>query len=198
LKRRLTAITEICLQHRAREVRVARDDRERELLWKAGKTPSGALGRLSPTYYVQDGVIPRTRLPETLRCIEESAANTICDRQYFSAGDGTFIRSSCSTSAIASNSSEVVAAGIEIIRSCVEVGGALQASTAWAWKKNELMPLMFTPEDLDLMRRVRAAFNPAERLNPGKVLPLGKACGEIRVHRCRFPRQFLQQPQMNQ
>jgi glycolate oxidase len=67
------------------------------------------------------------------------------------------------------------------MKHCVAVGGALTGEHGVGMEKNELMPLMFTPEDLDLMRRVRSAFNPAGRLNPGKVLPLGKACGEIRV-----------------
>ena len=70
-KRRPPRSRKCACQHRAREVRVARDDRERDLLWKGRKNAFGALGRLSPMYYVQDGVIPRTRLPETLRCIEE-------------------------------------------------------------------------------------------------------------------------------
>ena len=75
----------------------------------------------------------------------------------------------------------VVAAGGEIMRHCVEVGGALTGEHGIGMEKNELMPLIFTPDDLALMERVRAAFNPAGRLNPGKVLPMGKACGEIRV-----------------
>jgi glycolate oxidase len=74
-----------------------------------------------------------------------------------------------------------VAAGNDIMRHCVSVGGALTGEHGVGMEKNELMPLMFTEDDLDLMRSVRAAFNPAGRLNPGKVLPLGKACGEIRV-----------------
>ncbi len=160
------AITEVCRQHNAREVRVARDDRERDLLWKGRKNAFGALGRLSPMYYVQDGVIPRTRLPETLRCIEEVSRKY--DLLLFDERDPEQFK-------------RVTAAGLEIMRHCVAVGGALTGEHGVGMEKNELMPLMFTPEDLDLMRRVRAAFNPAGRLNPGKVLPLGKACGEIRV-----------------
>src|ERR1700737_51385 len=83
------AITEVCRQHNAREVRVARDDPERDLLWKGRKNAFGALGRLSPMYYVQDGVIPRTRLPETLRCIEEvSRKYSLQIGNIFHAGDG--------------------------------------------------------------------------------------------------------------
>jgi glycolate dehydrogenase FAD-linked subunit len=176
------AITEVCLRHRAREVRVARDDRERELLWKGRKNAFGALGRLSPTYYVQDGVIPRTRLPETLRCIEEVGRKyDLRIGNIFHAGDGNLHPLILFDERDREQFKRVVAAGIEIMTFCVEVGGALTGEHGVGMEKNELMPLMFTPEDLDLMRRVRAAFNPAGRLNPGKVLPLGKACGEIRV-----------------
>ena len=176
------AITEVCLQHRAREVRVARDDRERELLWKGRKNAFGALGRLSPTYYVQDGVIPRTRLPETLRCIEEvSRKYDLRIGNIFHAGDGNLHPLILFDERDREQFKRVVAAGIEIMTFCVEVGGALTGEHGVGMEKNELMPLMFTPDDLALMERVRAAFNPTGRLNPGKLFPIGKACGEIRV-----------------
>jgi len=176
------AITEVCLQHRAREVRVARDDRERDLLWKGRKNAFGALGRLSPMYYVQDGVIPRTRLPETLRRIEEiSRKYDLQIGNIFHAGDGNLHPLILFDERDRAQFARVVAAGGEIMRHCVEVGGALTGEHGIGMEKNELMPLIFTPDDLALMERVRAAFNPAGRLNPGKVLPMGKACGEIRV-----------------
>lgn len=176
------AITEVCRQHRAREVRVARDDRERELLWKGRKNAFGALGRLSPTYYVQDGVIPRTRLPETLRCIEEvSRKYDLPIGNIFHAGDGNLHPLILFDERDREQFKRVVAAGIEIMTFCVEVGGALTGEHGVGMEKNELMPLMFTPDDLALMERVRAAFNPTGRLNPGKLFPIGKACGEIRV-----------------
>src|SRR6266550_3737457 len=176
------AITEVCRQHNAREVRVARDDRERDLLWKGRKNAFGALGRLSPMYYVQDGVIPRTRLPETLRCIEEvSRKYDLQIGNIFHAGDGNLHPLILFDERDPEQFKRVTAAGLEIMRHCVAVGGALTGEHGVGMEKNELMPLMFTPEDLDLMQRVRAVFNPTGRLNPGKVLPLGKACGEIRV-----------------
>jgi glycolate oxidase len=182
------AITEVCLQHRAREVRVARDDRERELLWKGRKNAFGALGRLSPTYYVQDGVIPRTRLPETLRCIEEvSRKYDLRIGNIFHAGDGNLHPLILFDERDREQFKRVVAAGIEIMTFCVAVGGALTGEHGVGMEKNELMPLMFTPDDLALMERVRAAFNPTGRLNPGKLLPLGKACGEIRVQPIPVP-----------
>src|ERR1700676_4329721 len=175
-------ITEVCKLHHAREVRLARDDRERDLLWKGRKNAFGALGRLSPTYYVQDGVIPRTRLPETLRCIEEvSRKYDLRIGNIFHAGDGNLHPLILFDERDREQFKRVVAAGIEIMTFCVAVGGALTGEHGVGMEKNELMPLMFTPDDLALMQRVRAAFNPDGRLNPGKALPLGKACGEIGV-----------------
>lgn len=175
-------ITDVCKLHHAREVRVARDDAERELLWKGRKNAFGAVGRLSPSYYVQDGVIPRTRLPQTLRRIEEIG------RKYgfqigniFHAGDGNLHPLILFDQRDPAQFERVVEASGEIIRYCVEMGGALTGEHGVGMEKSELMPLMFSPADLDLMRRVRAAFNPAGRLNPGKIFPLGKGCGEIRV-----------------
>ena len=133
-------------------------------------------------YYVQDSVIPRTRLPETLRCIEEvSRTYDLQIGNIFHAGDGNLHPLILFDERDREQFRRVVAAGNDIMRHCVSVGGALTGEHGVGMEKNELMPLMFTEDDLDLMRSVRAAFNPAGRLNPGKVLPLGKACGEIRV-----------------
>ncbi|MBZ5662882.1 MAG: FAD-binding protein [Acidobacteriia bacterium] len=176
------AITEVCKLHRAREVRVARDDRERALLWKGRKEAFGALGRISPMYYVQDGVIPRTRLPETLRRIAEIAAKyDLQIGNIFHAGDGNLHPLILFDERDRAQFERVVAAGGEIMRHCVDVGGALTGEHGIGMEKNELMSLIFSPDDLALMARVRASFNPAGRLNPGKVLPLGKGCGEIRI-----------------
>jgi glycolate oxidase len=181
-------ITEVCKAHRAREVRVARDDRERDLLWKGRKNAFGALGRLSPTYYVQDGVIPRTRLPETLRCIEEiSRKYDLQIGNIFHAGDGNLHPLILFDERDRAQFERVKAAGNEIMTHCVSVGGALTGEHGVGMEKNELMPLMFTPDDLALMGRMRGAFNPAGRLNPGKVLPMGKACGEIRIQPMAAP-----------
>jgi len=177
-------ITEVCTQFRAREVRAARSEQERALLWRGRKEAFGAMGRISPMYYVQDGVIPRTRLPETLRRIEEiSLKYDLKIGNIFHAGDGNLHPLILFDERDREQFARVVAAGGEIMRHCVDVGGALTGEHGIGMEKNELMPLIFTPDDLALMERVRAAFNPDGRLNPGKVLPMGKACGEIRVPR---------------
>src|SRR5271168_758545 len=139
----------ICTAHHAREVRVARDAAERDLLWKGRKNAFGAVGRICPMYYVQDGVIPRTRLPETLRCIEEVARKyDLQIGNIFHAGDGNLHPLILFDERDAAQFARVVAAGGEIMRHCIEVGGALTGEHGIGMEKNELMPLIFTTDDL--------------------------------------------------
>jgi glycolate oxidase len=175
-------ITEVCERHRAREVRRARDDRERALLWKGRKEAFGAVGRVSPSYYVLDGVIPRTKLTLTLLRIEEIAKRySLVIGNIFHAGDGNLHPLILFDHRDPDQFRRARAAGADIMQLCVEMGGTLTGEHGVGMEKNELMPLMFNDADLDLMRKVRAAFNPLGRLNPGKVLPLGKGCGETRL-----------------
>ncbi len=176
------AISEVCRLHRAREVRVARDDRERDLLWKGRKNAFGAIGRVSPSYYVQDGVIPRTKLSVTLRRIDEIGQSLGFQiGNIFHAGDGNLHPIILFDQRDKAQFERAVTAANEIMKFCLEMGGALTGEHGVGMEKNELMSLMFTEADLDLMRRVRAAFNPSGRLNPGKIFPFGKGCGEVRV-----------------
>jgi glycolate oxidase len=178
------AIIEVCNAHHAREVRVARDNAERELLWKGRKNAFGALGRLAPSNYVLDGVIPRSKLPQALRRIQKVG------EQYgfqigniFHAGDGNLHPIVLFDPRDKEQFERALQAAAEIIRYCVEVGGALTGEHGVGMEKSELMPLFFSDADFDLMRRVHDAFNPDSSLNPGKIFPLSKGCGEIRVHR---------------
>ena len=176
------AITEVCNAHHAREVRVARDNAERELLWKGRKNAFGALGRLAPSNYVLDGVIPRTKLPQTLRRIQEIGAHYGFDiGNIFHAGDGNLHPIVLYDPRDKSQFKRALRASAEIIRYCVEVGGALTGEHGVGMEKSELMPLLFSDADFDLMRRVHDAFNPDAALNPGKIFPLSKGCGEIRI-----------------
>jgi len=175
-------IAEVCLGHHAREVRRARDAGERVLLWKGRKEAFGAIGRVSPSYYVLDGVIPRTKLTPTLRRIEETSQRFgLIIGNIFHAGDGNLHPLILFDHRDADQLHRARAAGAEIMQLCVEMGGTLTGEHGVGMEKNELMPLMFSDADLDLMRKVRAAFNPLGLLNPGKVLPLGKGCGETRL-----------------
>jgi glycolate oxidase len=176
------AVTEVCNAHHAREVRVARDDAERELLWKGRKNAFGALGRLAPSNYVLDGVIPRSKLPQTLRRIQQIGA------QYgfqigniFHAGDGNLHPIVLYDPRDTAQFERAMQASAEIIRYCLEIGGALTGEHGVGMEKSELMPLVFSDADFDLMRRVHDAFNPDSSLNPGKIFPLSKGCGEIRI-----------------
>lgn len=175
-------IIDVCRRHHAREVRRARDTRERTLLWKGRKEAFGAVGRVSASYYVLDGVIPRTKLTPTLLRIEEISKNCgLVIGNIFHAGDGNLHPLILFDHRDADQFRRARAAGTEIMQLCVEMGGTLTGEHGVGMEKNELMPLMFTDADLDLMRSVRAVFNPQGRLNPDKVLPLGKGCGETRL-----------------
>ena len=176
------AVSDVCRAHHAREVRLARDDHERELLWKGRKNAFGAMGRLAPSSYTLDGVIPRSRLPQTLRRVAEIGRNYgLQIGNIFHAGDGNLHPLVLYDPRDMAQFENAVRASAEILRYCVEVGGALTGEHGVGMEKNELMPLLFSEADLDLMRRVHDAFNPTESLNPGKIFPLGKGCGEVRI-----------------
>ncbi len=174
-------IEAVCRENRAREVRRAKSAEERDLLWKGRKTAFGALGRITPNYYVQDGVIPRTRLPEMLDFI------TALEKKYelhigniFHAGDGNLHPLILYDERNREQTAQVIKAAKEIITRCVEMGGSITGEHGVGLEKSDLMPLIFSENDLDLMRRIKDLFNPHGRLNPGKVLPTGKMCGELR------------------
>jgi glycolate oxidase len=178
------AITEVCNAHHAREVRVARDNAERDLLWKGRKNAFGALGRLAPSNYVLDGVIPRSKLPQALRRIQQIGEQFGFQiGNIFHAGDGNLHPILLYDPRDTAQFERVLQASAEIIRYCVEVGGALTGEHGVGTEKSELMPLLFSDADFDLMRRVHDAFNPDCALNPGKIFPLSKGCGEIRVRK---------------
>ena len=176
------AIEEVCLAQHAREVRLARDAHERDLFWKGRKNAFGALGRIAPCNYVLDGVIPRSKLPQTLRRIYEiGKAYDLRIGNIFHAGDGNLHPLVLYDPRTPGKLEAALAAANEIIRYCVEVGGSLTGEHGVGMEKSELMPLIFSDDDFALMRRVHDAFNPSASLNPAKIFPLGKGCGEIRV-----------------
>src|SRR5580704_1426180 len=184
-------IDEICRAHKAREVRVARDDKERDLLWKGRKNSFGALGRIASGIYVLDGVIPRSKLPQTLRRIQEIGTQFGFNiGNVFHAGDGNLHPIVLYDLRDNEQFQRAMQASAEIIRYCVEVGGSLTGEHGIGIEKSELMPLLFSDADFDFMRRVHDAFNPTCSLNPGKVFPLGKGCGETRLkpHHVQTPK----------
>ena len=175
-------VDEVCRAHHAREVRRARDAADREKLWMARKNAFGALGRLSPSYYVQDGVVPRSKLPLTLRGVAEIAARYgLRVGNIFHAGDGNLHPIILFDARDREQFSRVVAASNEMMKFCVEQGGSITGEHGVGMEKQNIMPLLFSDDDLETMTRVKKVFNPDERLNPAKMLPLTKSCGEIRV-----------------
>ncbi|HEY2117623.1 MAG TPA: FAD-linked oxidase C-terminal domain-containing protein [Candidatus Acidoferrum sp.] len=176
------AIEDVCKLHHAREVRVAKDAKERELLWKGRKNAFGALGRLAPSNYVLDGVIPRSKLPIALQRIQEIGEKYgFSIGNIFHAGDGNLHPIVLYDPRDETALKKAITASEEIIRYCVELGGALTGEHGIGMEKSELMPLLFSDADLDLMKRVHDAFNPDSSLNPGKIFPANKGCGEIRI-----------------
>jgi glycolate oxidase len=175
-------IEHVCAMNHVRTVRRAKSPDERALLWKGRKNAFGALGRISPNFYVQDGVIPRTRLPEVLQYIEE-VGNKYDVRigNIFHAGDGNLHPILMFDGRDPDQSQRVVKAAQAIITRCAELGGSITGEHGVGVEKNELMPLIFSEDDLEMQGRIKSLFNPTGLFNPGKVLPTGKMCGEIRV-----------------
>jgi glycolate oxidase len=178
------AIEAVCGKCHAREVRLAKDNHERDLLWKGRKNAFGAMGRVAPSNYVLDGVIPRSRLPQAMERIKEIGKKYGFNiGNIFHAGDGNLHPIVLFDPRAAGQFENAIAASREIIRSCVEMGGALTGEHGVGMEKNELMGLLFSDADFALMRRVHDAFNPDSFLNPGKIFPLSKGCGEIRIRK---------------
>ena len=176
MDRRARQIAELCERNGGRDYREAKDDAERALLWKARKGAFGAMGRIANGFYVMDGVVPRSRLPETLRRVGE-----ICHERglrvanVFHAGDGNLHPNVLFDPDDPDQVARALEASHEILRACVELGGALSGEHGIGNEKREMMGLVFTPADLDTMRAVKRAFDPGERLNPDKIFPTGAA-----------------------
>ena len=165
----------------AREVRLAKSAEERDLLWKGRKNAFGAVGRVSPFYYVQDGVVPRTKIASTLHLIGEVGKKYgLTISNIFHAGDGNMHPIILFDARRTGDIEKTKAAGEEILAHCISVGGSITGEHGVGMEKNEMMGRLFSPETLDMMRNFMLLFDPDNRLNPGKVLPTGKGCLEIR------------------
>jgi glycolate oxidase len=161
-------------------VRVAADEAERALFWKARKNAFGAVARIAPNYYLHDCVVPRTRLVEVLEAIEAiGARHGLVIMNVFHAGDGNLHPLIAFDRRDPVQLERVLAAGTDIIEACVAVGGTLSGEHGIGLEKRDYMPLQFAPVDLDAQVRAREAFDPGGRLNPRKVLPAGSKCGEL-------------------
>jgi glycolate oxidase len=174
-----SAVRTICGDSRATRVRIAADAAERALIWRGRKAAFAAMGRLSPDYFVQDGVIPRVRLGRVLARIAEMAGEQgLQVANVFHAGDGNLHPLVLFD---AMNDGEAVRAerlATAIVELCVEEGGSITGEHGVGTDKACSMPKMFSEEDLAVMARVRAAFDPQGISNPGKVFPTPRLCGE--------------------
>ena len=172
-------IREICSARGAKEVRVAHDPGERERLWSGRKGALGAVARLRPRYCLHDGVVPRSRLLDTIHEVQAIARrHRLQIVSVFHAGDGNLHPMILFDTRDAEETARVHAAGDEIIRACVAAGGTITGEHGIGIEKRHLMPLVFSEADLATMARLRCAFDSLGRLNPGKVLPSGPGCGD--------------------
>ncbi|MFN8557674.1 MAG: FAD-linked oxidase C-terminal domain-containing protein [Dehalococcoidia bacterium] len=171
----------ILREHGAREVRTADDPAEREKLWAGRKGAIGALGALAPNYYILDGVVPPSALPDVL-----AQVYAICERygfivgNVFHAGDGNLHPNIVFDERVPGATEQVLDAGGEIMRACVEAGGSISGEHGIGVEKRDYMSWIFTEADLAAMTRLKTAFGAGERLNPCKAFPTHKGCGEIR------------------
>jgi glycolate oxidase len=173
-------IVAACERAGATEIRPARDDEERQRFWKARKAAFPAIGRISPNYYVQDGVIPRTALADVLARIDElSAEYGLTVANVFHAGDGNLHPLVCYDSGVAGQAARAEELAGLIIAACVQAGGSITGEHGVGVDKRRYMTTMFADADLDAFQRLRCAFDPDGRANPGKVMPTPRLCGEV-------------------
>lgn len=172
-------IAEICKKNGARNITIASDAEQRLKLWKGRKAAFAAAGHVSPDYYVQDGVIPRTQLSYVLAEIEAlSLKYGYRIANVFHAGDGNLHPLILFDNSIPGELEKVEEVGGEILKLCVKVGGSISGEHGIGADKKCYMPEMFTEADLETMQSVRQAFNPKGLANPGKIFPTPRTCGE--------------------
>ncbi len=174
------AARSICEGQGAREVQVAVAAEDRERLWIGRKGALGALGRLAPSYYILDGVVPRTKLPDVLDGVYAS-----CERygfpvaNVFHAGDGNLHPNVLFDERVPGVTEQVLELGEEIMRLCVDAGGSITGEHGVGYEKRDYMSWIFSEDDLEVMSRLKRAFGTNERFNPGKVFPTSRGCGEV-------------------
>jgi glycolate oxidase subunit GlcD len=179
LARQVERVCTLAAAAGATRIEVARDAAERARFWRARKGAFGAMGRLAPDLYVHDAVVPRSKLPEVLEqicAIGDKYGLTLSN--VFHAGDGNLHPNISFDRRNADEMKRVLAAGAEILTLCVAAGGVISGEHGIGTEKQDFMPLLFSPDDLDAMRRLRAAFDPERRCNPGKIFPTTRFCME--------------------
>jgi glycolate oxidase len=174
-------VGDICTRCGAWEIRVAQSDAERAVVWKGRKAAFAAMGRISPNYIVQDGVIPRTALPKVLSEIERmSAKEGLRVANVFHAGDGNLHPLLMYDRSDSRQVGAVIDAGNDILQAAVELGGTISGEHGIGYEKRGTLTRIFSTDDLATMARVREVFDPRRMLNPEKIFPAGVGCGEVR------------------
>ena len=187
-ERSMELIQVICQRGGAREVKLAQDEAERQRLWKGRKGAFGAMGALAPNYYVNDGVVPRSQLPEIMRRITQiSKTFKLRIANVFHAGDGNLHPNILFDMRTPGELERVIEAGAAILNACVELGGSITGEHGVGIEKKAYIGLLFDDNDLEAMRRVRKALDPDGRFNPAKLFPTPASCGEVRLHPAQIP-----------
>jgi glycolate oxidase subunit GlcD len=175
-------VKSICLKLGARKCRMARDENERKKLWAARKGAFGAIGRITADAMIQDAVVPRSRLPQIMSDAYQIAGKyQLRIANVFHAGDGNLHPLICFDSRSSDQVMRVKEAGRELMETCVRAGGSITGEHGVGLDKRELLPLIFSDNDMQAMLSVRAAFDPTGLMNPGKIIPLLRGCGEARA-----------------
>ncbi len=173
-------VERVCRDCGAVSVEIARDQGQRDRIWKGRKAAFAAMGRISPNYYVQDGVVPRTKLPEVLGRIRDlSVRSGLRIGNVFHAGDGNLHPLICYDGSVPGQAAHAEKVASEILHYCIEAGGAITGEHGVGADKKQYMSAMFAPIDLDTMQLVRCAFDPHNICNPGKIFPTPRLCGEV-------------------
>jgi glycolate oxidase len=179
VKELMAHVDEICRRNGAWEIRVAQSDAERALFWKGRKAAFAAMGRISPNYIVQDGVIPRTALPQVMSEIDRLSKETgIRVANVFHAGDGNLHPLVLFDRRISGQEEVAEALSDKILEICIAAGGSITGEHGVGEDKKLAMSKMFSEPDLQTMQRVRCAFDPQLLSNPTKIFPRPRLCGE--------------------
>jgi glycolate oxidase len=177
---RLAAVVELCRRHGATRVQEARTQSERDGLWAGRKGAAGAFGRMAPNFYIQDGVVPRSRLPAALARVKEIANHyRVQNANVFHAGDGNLHPNLFFDRRDKDQVHRVMDAGTEILRACVDLGGTVSGEHGIGLEKRDALNLIFSADDLAAMAKVKGCFNPSLLFNPDKVFPSSRRCAEL-------------------
>jgi glycolate oxidase len=175
----MTQVDAICREHGCSEVRLAKSEAERAVVWKGRKAAFAAMGRISPNYIVQDGVIPRTSLPEVLDEMDRMSEETgLRIANVFHAGDGNLHPLVLYDRRIEGQEHLAEKLAERILQLCIDKGGSITGEHGVGEEKKQMMSHMYAEPDLETMQRVRCAFDPLHLSNPTKVFPRPRLCGE--------------------